>query len=199
MNTFTCTNCGLPNPPNSSVCGRCGAPFYTGPGAPGTAWAPPSPIYQQPPQGKKRSTGVIVAIVIAAVVVIGVPVVGIVAAIAIPSLIRARAAANEAAAIGTLRSIASAEATYQGRNRKFATLSELVRADMIDATITNGVIRNGYAFREVKVTETSFEFSAEATDEVTSGTDSYNITEEFIIRSREGPVAPVGKSGIPLG
>ncbi len=41
------------------------------------------------------------------------PVIGIVAAIAIPSLLRARVSANEAAAIGDLRTFISAEAAYQ--------------------------------------------------------------------------------------
>jgi hypothetical protein len=45
--------------------------------------------------------------------VIGVPLAGIVAAIAIPSLLRARVAANEAATIGDIRTVISAEAAYQ--------------------------------------------------------------------------------------
>lgn len=145
------------------------------------------------------STGVIVAIVIGIVVIVGVPVVGIVAAIAIPSLIRARIAANESSAIGTLRMIGSAEATYQSRNRKFATLDELVRANLIDASLSNGATRNGYVFREVKVSESGFEFCAVPSNDATSGDNSYNITEAFIIRTREGPVAPVGTSGKPIG
>jgi prepilin-type N-terminal cleavage/methylation domain-containing protein len=42
-----------------------------------------------------------------------VAIIGIIAAIAIPSLIRARVSANEAAAIGDTRTVVSAEATYQ--------------------------------------------------------------------------------------
>lgn len=45
-----------------------------------------------------------------------VPVIGIVAAIAIPSLLRARVSANEAATIGDLRTVISAEAAYQSAN-----------------------------------------------------------------------------------
>jgi type II secretory pathway pseudopilin PulG len=40
------------------------------------------------------------------------PILGIVAAIAIPGMLRARIAGNEAAAIGSMRAIASAQATY---------------------------------------------------------------------------------------
>jgi hypothetical protein len=44
------------------------------------------------------------------------PVLGIVAAIAIPSLLRARVSANEAAVIGELRSVLAAETTYRSFN-----------------------------------------------------------------------------------
>jgi type II secretory pathway pseudopilin PulG len=55
-----------------------------------------------------------VAVVLTAVVILG-----IVAAIAIPSLYRARVAANEAATIGDIRALLSAEAAYQSANAGF--------------------------------------------------------------------------------
>lgn len=45
-----------------------------------------------------------------------IPVIGIIAAIAIPSLLRARVSANESAAIGDTRSVIAAEAAYQSAN-----------------------------------------------------------------------------------
>lgn len=45
-----------------------------------------------------------------------IPMVGIIAAIAIPSLLRARVSANESATIGDLRTIVSAQAAYQAAN-----------------------------------------------------------------------------------
>ncbi len=51
-----------------------------------------------------------------------VAIIGIIAAIAIPSLLRARMAANEAAAIGDTRTVFSANATFSSRNNNcFAT------------------------------------------------------------------------------
>lgn len=47
------------------------------------------------------------------------PIIGIIAAIAIPSLLRARVSANEAQAIGDTRSIISAEMTYASANAGF--------------------------------------------------------------------------------
>jgi prepilin-type N-terminal cleavage/methylation domain-containing protein len=48
-----------------------------------------------------------------------VAIIGIIAAIAIPSLLRARVSANEAQAIGDTRSVISAENTYQSANGGF--------------------------------------------------------------------------------
>jgi type IV pilus assembly protein PilA len=45
-----------------------------------------------------------------------VAIIGIIAAIAIPSLLRARVSANESATIGDIRTIISAQAAYQGSN-----------------------------------------------------------------------------------
>ena len=48
-----------------------------------------------------------------------VAIIGIIAAIAIPSLLRARISANEAATIGDIRTVISAEAAYQSANSGF--------------------------------------------------------------------------------
>jgi uncharacterized membrane protein YhaH (DUF805 family) len=61
---------------------------------------------------------VVVAVVVALVLVLPM-MIGIVAAIAIPSLLRARVAANEASAIGNLRTVVSAQAAYQTVNQGF--------------------------------------------------------------------------------
>lgn len=61
-----------------------------------------------------------------------VAIIGIVAAIAIPNLLQARKTANEASAIGALRTVASAEVTYQGNNNTYGTLAQLNTAKLID-------------------------------------------------------------------
>ena len=48
-----------------------------------------------------------------------VAIIGIIAAIAIPSLLRARVAANESATLGDIRTLISAQATYQSANSGF--------------------------------------------------------------------------------
>ena len=52
-----------------------------------------------------------------------VAIIGIIAAIAVPGLLRARIAGNEASAIGSLRAIISAQADYNGLNRGYAPTS----------------------------------------------------------------------------
>jgi type II secretory pathway pseudopilin PulG len=55
-----------------------------------------------------------------------IPIIGIIAAIAIPSLLRARASANESATIGDLRTVISAEIAYQSAGGSFGTPECLV-------------------------------------------------------------------------
>jgi prepilin-type N-terminal cleavage/methylation domain-containing protein len=83
-----------------------------------------------------------------------VAVIGIIAAIAVGGLLRARIAGNEASAIGTMRTIVSAQADYSNANSGYATdLSALATpcpgtnvpwlSSDIDA---NGVTKSGYTF-----------------------------------------------------
>jgi len=58
----------------------------------------------------------VAGIALAVISILLTPVIGIIAAIAIPSLLRARVSANEAAMIGDLRTVVSAEAAYQTVN-----------------------------------------------------------------------------------
>jgi type II secretory pathway pseudopilin PulG len=56
---------------------------------------------------------VVIVLVVFVLLLVAVAIIGIIAAIAIPSLLRARIAANEAGAIGNVRTVISAEAAYQ--------------------------------------------------------------------------------------
>src|SRR5258706_14261507 len=80
----------------------------------------------------------------------------IIAAIAIPNLLRSRIAANEASAVGSLRTLNTAEVTYQSTypDLGFAcTLAALAgrgtptstSAGLIDATLSGGT-KSGYTF-----------------------------------------------------
>jgi len=78
----------------------------------------------------------------------------IIAAIAIPNLLRSRIAANEASAVGSIRTINTAEVTYSSSypDCGFTTLANLggsggntTGAGLIDSVLANNV-KSGYSF-----------------------------------------------------
>ena len=120
--------------------------------------------------------------------------VAIIAAIAIPNLLMARLAANEASAIGHLRSLATAEATYQstlGDGRSFAGMQELIAMGAIPA---NSASRNGYQFK-IRVLDLNgnavlagagdavrFEVVATPDSYGSTGRRSFYTSEQYVIR-----------------
>jgi len=77
-----------------------------------------------------------------------VPIILIVAAIAIPNLMRARLAANEASAVAAVRTINLAEVNYSGSHPEAGytcALSNLAADQLIDKGLAIG-LKNGYAF-----------------------------------------------------
>jgi type IV pilus assembly protein PilA len=75
-------------------------------------------------------------------------IIAIIAAIAIPSLLASRRAANEGSAISSLRVIHSAEATWHattGLTANYGTLTNLGDAGLIDSAIQSGQ-KSGYRF-----------------------------------------------------
>jgi prepilin-type N-terminal cleavage/methylation domain-containing protein len=76
-------------------------------------------------------------------------IIGIIAAVAIPSLLASRRAANEAAAIATLRAFTASQATYRSSKTIFATLTQLNSEGLIDSTVacaTPPCLKSGYNF-----------------------------------------------------
>jgi competence protein ComGC len=80
--------------------------------------------------------------------VVMIPILLITAAIAIPNLLRARTVANEAGAVGVVRTIANAQATYAStypQNGYACRLSDLASAGLIDRELASGT-KYGYKF-----------------------------------------------------
>lgn len=90
---------------------------------------------------------------------VAIPLAGIIAAIAIPSLLRARVSANEAATIGDLRTVISAEAAYQtvncGSYGRMECLSNpkgpgcivdypATAPKFLDSALSSGQLKSGY-------------------------------------------------------
>ena len=76
-----------------------------------------------------------------------VAIIGIIAAIAIPNLLASRRAANEGSAQQSLRTIHSAEATYQATagNGVFGSAANLMTNSLVDSVL-GGLSKSGYTF-----------------------------------------------------
>jgi type IV pilus assembly protein PilA len=86
-----------------------------------------------------------------------VAIIGIIAAIAIPGLLRARISGNEASAIGSMRTILSSQQDYRSLNNGYAQSLNALAATCAKLAVpfispdlnANGVIKNGYVFSVV--------------------------------------------------
>jgi type IV pilus assembly protein PilA len=74
-----------------------------------------------------------------------VAVIGIIAALAMPHLVKSKMNANESSAIGSLRTLASAEALYWNTYGTYTDLPGLTSANLIDNKIGSG-IKSGYGY-----------------------------------------------------
>jgi type IV pilus assembly protein PilA len=76
-----------------------------------------------------------------------VAIIGIIAAIAIPNLLASRRAANEGSAQQSMRTISSAEATYQATagNGSYGTIGMLGSQSLVDSVLA-GAAKSGYNF-----------------------------------------------------
>jgi type IV pilus assembly protein PilA len=79
-----------------------------------------------------------------------VAIIGIIAAIAIPNLLASKRAANEGSAVASIRTLTSAEATYQATTGAgtYGSLSALNSAGLVDSALSNSgtTPKSGYKF-----------------------------------------------------
>jgi len=124
-----------------------------------------------------QGSGVVIALAVVVVGLVGVAMIGIIAAIAIPGLLRARMAGNEAAAVGSLRSIVSGEAAFAsacGGGGYAVALEDLVKPPRNSTNgfispdlAVNGVIKSGYRVTLVRD-------AAEGVEDVGTAADTCN-------------------------
>lgn len=129
---------------------------------------------------------------------------GIIAAIAIPNLLASRRAANEASALSSLRTLASAEMTYQATRGagKYGTLSELAAEGLIDSNLARGT-KYGYNFT-VELTTNEMDYPGFAVVGVpmtygNTGIRSFYVDETGVIRAGDNSGKPSTKMDLPLG
>jgi len=98
--------------------------------------------------GRLKGEGMAIAgLVLGYAWIVGIPIILIVAAIAIPNLLRARMAANESSAVASIRTLNAAEVAYSTGHANVGftcSLSDL--SSLIDNKLVSGQ-RNGYMFQ----------------------------------------------------
>ena len=114
-----------------------------------------------------------------------VAIIGIIAAIAIPNLLASRRTANEGSAQQSLRTMSSAEATYQATagNGNYGAVSDLVVQSLIDSVLGSGT-KSGYTFAVVEQAGTgatavfgAYGFPSTTGGVSQTGTRRFGITE----------------------
>ena len=137
-----------------------------------------------------------------------VAIIGIIAAIAIPNLLASRRAANEGSAQSSIRTIFSAEATYQATagNGAFGDLAALMGQQLVDSVLGQAAAaapKSGYIFTVLGVAGTGATavFGAHAVPSATSGvsqtgTRRFGISQIGVLRGDTTLSAPADIAAI---
>lgn len=116
-------------------------------------------------------------------------IIGILATLAVPSLLTARKNANEVQAISALRSINNAQEMYHRREGSFGTVEDLVLSGDLDETFDPTDSRRGYRFFDDEAPDGStWAITAEPLDPGGTGDRFFYIDISGVIRFAEnGP------------
>ena len=133
-----------------------------------------------------------------------VAIIGIIAAIAIPNLLASRRAANEGSAQQSLRTIHSAEATYQATagNGVFGSAANLMSNSLIDSVL-GSLSKSGYTFGLTAGAGSGANATFYATGVPTStsgvtqtGTRRFGITQVGVLRGDTTLTAPADGAAV---
>jgi prepilin-type N-terminal cleavage/methylation domain-containing protein len=121
----------------------------------------------------------------------------IIATIAIPSLLRSRQAANESAAVATVRTITTAEITYlSSSGGNYGTITQLVAAGLLDSGF-NGT-KSGYNY-SIETTGADYTISAVPSSPNNGRYGYYSIPDGVVRYSTATSLAPANMAGNPVG
>ena len=121
----------------------------------------------------------------------------IIATIAIPSLLRSRQAANESAAVASVRTVTTAEITYlSSSGGSYGNITQLVGAGLLD-TGFNGT-KSGYTY---SISSTGLDYTIFANPASTNnGRYGYYSVPDGVVRySTDTTLAPANSAGNPVG
>ena len=123
----------------------------------------------------------------------------IIATIAIPSLLKSRQTAHEAAAVATLKTISTAEISYTTANSgTFGNLSDLVAAGLLPSSLT-GSSMNGYRYSvDMASNFRDYTVWANAVTNAEGRYDYYTCPDWVIRFSTDSTRAPAGVAGQPV-
>ena len=124
-------------------------------------------------------------------IMIVVAIIALLAAIAIPNLLRARLSANESNAAAALHTVCAAEIQWRATNATYATLAQLGGAapPYIDSTLMTGT-KQGYTFTAVP--NAGVNFYAEAVHAAGQGHSFYVDEAGVLCRSTAAGAAALG-------
>lgn len=124
-----------------------------------------------------------------------VAIVGILAAVAVPKLLKNLETGRETAAIQTLRTVHNNQAQFSAMKGKFGTLAELNQAGLIDANYAGGGTVSGYVYTSTEATADQYCVQATRSSATTASRD-FNVIEDGTIRYIEAKApSPVPHGG----
>jgi type IV pilus assembly protein PilA len=120
----------------------------------------------------------------------------IIATIAIPSLLRSRQAANESAAVASVRTITTAEVTYlSSSGGSYGDKPQLVTAGLLDDAFN--ATRSGYDYN-ITTNGTDYTIWAQPASANNGRYAYYSIPDGVVRYSTQAALAPTGKAGFPV-
>ncbi len=106
---------------------------------------------------------------------------------------KADIAKNEASAIGRLRTIGTAQATFESAKGRFGAWNEIVNEGLITPDLT----KDGYEFK-VSLTASGFEAVATPVKYNSTGRRSFYISSDYVIRYADNFGSEADKTDDPL-